>query len=39
VELVILLRPLVVEDADWPQLVREPEQRIEALRRTGELDD
>jgi MSHA biogenesis protein MshL len=38
VELVILLRPIVVQDADWPQLVREPEQRIEALRQTGELD-
>jgi MSHA biogenesis protein MshL len=38
VELVILLRPVVVQDADWPQLVREPEQRIEALKRTGEID-
>jgi MSHA biogenesis protein MshL len=38
VELVILLRPIVVQDADWPQMVREPEQRIEALRRTGEID-
>jgi MSHA biogenesis protein MshL len=38
VELVILLRPVVVQDADWPKLVREPEQRVEALRRAGDLD-
>jgi MSHA biogenesis protein MshL len=32
VELVILLRPLVVTDADWPALVREPTERISKLQ-------
>jgi MSHA biogenesis protein MshL len=31
VELVILLRPLVVSDADWPTLVSEPGKQIEEL--------
>jgi MSHA biogenesis protein MshL len=38
VELVILLRPIVAQDADWPQMVREPQDRIDALRRKGQLD-
>jgi len=37
VELVILLRPLVVNDADWPKLVQEPTDRIEALTERGKL--
>jgi MSHA biogenesis protein MshL len=32
VELVILLRPLVITDADWPALVREPNERISKLQ-------
>lgn len=31
VELVILLRPLIVEDSDWPALVRETTERAEKL--------
>jgi MSHA biogenesis protein MshL len=37
-ELVILLRPLVVSDEDWPQLVQEPNDRIEALTKKGDLE-
>lgn len=37
VELVILLRPLVVNDADWPKLVQEPNDRIQALTEQGKL--
>lgn len=37
VELVILLRPLVVDDADWTGLVEEPTQRIGALQKQGKL--
>lgn len=37
VELVILLRPLVVNDSDWPKLVQEPTDRIEALTEQGQL--
>jgi MSHA biogenesis protein MshL len=37
VELVILLRPLVVNDADWPKLVQEPTDRIQALTEQGKL--
>jgi MSHA biogenesis protein MshL len=37
VELVILLRPLVVNDADWPKLVQEPTDRIEALTEQAKL--
>ena len=33
-ELVILLRPLVVDDDDWPQLVKEPNDRVDELART-----
>jgi len=36
-ELVILLRPLVVSDADWPKLVQEPTDRIEALTEQSKL--
>lgn len=36
-ELVILLRPIVVTDADWPTLVKEPTQRVEELERQGHL--
>jgi MSHA biogenesis protein MshL len=37
VELVILLRPLVVADQDWPQLVKEPMDRIDDMTRRGKL--
>jgi MSHA biogenesis protein MshL len=37
VELVILLRPLIVSDGDWPALVQEPNGRIEELTRKGKL--
>lgn len=37
VELVILLRPLVVADQDWPQLVKEPMDRIDEMTRQGKL--
>ncbi len=36
-ELVILLRPLVVNDGDWPQLVKESNDRVEELARKGKL--
>ena len=36
-ELVILLRPLVVSDDDWPALVDEPTQRLEEMAQRGEL--
>lgn len=38
VELVILLRPIVAQDQDWAQLVNEPQNRIDALRKAGRLD-
>jgi MSHA biogenesis protein MshL len=37
-ELVILLRPLVVNDADWPSLVQEPNDRVEKLVKQGKLE-
>jgi len=37
VELVILLRPLVVDDGDWPALVKDPTDRVEDLTRQGKL--
>lgn len=37
VELVILLRAIVVTDGDWPKLVQEPTDRIEALTEQGKL--
>jgi len=36
-ELVILLRPLVVNDEDWSPLVQEPTDRIESLSNKGKL--
>jgi len=36
-ELVILLRPLVVGDGDWQQLVQEPTERLEQLGKKGKL--
>ena len=36
-ELVILLRPLVVTDADWPTLVKESNRRIDKLTKSGKL--
>jgi type II secretory pathway component GspD/PulD (secretin) len=36
-ELVILLRPLVVNDGDWPQLVKDSNDRIDDLARKGKL--
>jgi MSHA biogenesis protein MshL len=36
-ELVILLRPLVVEDKDWDQLVKDSNRRIEKLTKRGNL--
>ena len=35
VELVILLRPIVVTDADWPALVNEPQTRLQDLNERG----
>jgi MSHA biogenesis protein MshL len=37
VELVILLRPLVVSDGDWPTLVKEPSSRLDDLAHKGGL--
>ena len=37
VELVILLRPLVVDDGDWPALVKDPTERLEDLSKQGKL--
>lgn len=37
VELVILLRPVVVDDADWAKLVEEQNQRISELEKRGEV--
>jgi MSHA biogenesis protein MshL len=37
VELVILLRPLVVADGDWSQLVKESNDRVDELARKGKL--
>jgi MSHA biogenesis protein MshL len=36
-ELVILLRPMVVTDNDWPTLVREPTERLEKLTKKNKL--
>ena len=38
-ELVILLRPLIVQDEDWPALVKEPTERADRLTKQGNLDD
>jgi MSHA biogenesis protein MshL len=37
VELVILLRPLVVDDGDWPALVKDPTERLDDLSKQGKL--
>lgn len=37
VELVILLRPIVVADADWPGLVSEPAARLQDLNKSGDF--
>lgn len=37
VELVILLRPLIVSEGDWPALVQEPNGRIDELAKKGKL--
>jgi MSHA biogenesis protein MshL len=37
VELVILLRPIVVADADWPALISEPSQRLQNLNKSGKF--
>jgi MSHA biogenesis protein MshL len=36
-ELVILLRPLVVNDSDWPELVKDSTDRVDELARKGKL--
>jgi type II secretory pathway component GspD/PulD (secretin) len=38
VELVILLRPLVVQDSDWPGLVKEPTDRADQMTRDHKLE-
>ncbi|MEO8019925.1 MAG: pilus (MSHA type) biogenesis protein MshL [Pseudomonadota bacterium] len=38
VELVLLLRPVVVEDGDWPALVRESTDRATALAKQGKVE-
>jgi MSHA biogenesis protein MshL len=37
-ELVILLRPMVVEDQDWTKLVSDSQRRIEELTKRGKLE-
>jgi MSHA biogenesis protein MshL len=37
VELVILLRPMVVADGEWPELVKESTDRVDELARKGKL--
>ncbi len=39
VELVILLRPLIVEDSDWSGLVKEPTERLEKLSGENKLGE
>jgi len=38
VELVLLLRPIVVEDGDWDSLVRESTERAAALAKQGKVE-
>ena len=38
VELVLLLRPIVVDDSDWDAMVRESTERAAALARKGKLE-
>jgi MSHA biogenesis protein MshL len=37
VELVILLRPIVVSDADWPRLIDQPGERLRNLNKRGDF--
>jgi MSHA biogenesis protein MshL len=37
VELVILLRPIVVADSDWPGLINEPSARLQDLNKRGDF--
>jgi MSHA biogenesis protein MshL len=37
VELVILLRPIVVTDSDWPGLIQEPAKRLQDLNKSGDF--
>jgi MSHA biogenesis protein MshL len=37
IELVILLRPIVVADSDWPALIAEPAERLEKLNKSGDF--
>ena len=39
VELVILLRPLIVEDSDWPALVKDPTERADRLSKSNHLEE
>ena len=38
VELVLLLRPVIVEDGDWDQMVRESAERTAALAKQGKVE-
>jgi hypothetical protein len=38
VELVILLRPVIVEDGDWQSMVSEPTERMEELAKKGKVN-
>jgi MSHA biogenesis protein MshL len=38
VELVLLLRPIVVEDSDWDSMVRESTERAAALSKRGDVE-
>jgi len=37
IELVILLRPIVVADSDWPALISEPAARLKDLNKSGDF--
>ena len=37
IELVILLRPIVVADSDWPGLISEPAARLQDLNKSGDF--
>ncbi len=37
IELVILLRPIVVADSDWPALINEPAARLQDLNKSGDF--
>jgi hypothetical protein len=38
VELVLLLRPVIVEDGDWDAMVRESTERAAALSKKGDVE-